>query len=358
MQLIPNNDISTMPDGSSMVCEVMTLNADEELIDKDFYDVFGFRPTGVSDENANADVWLCDPSIACQENSLFDSTTVSLPVNSVTCPLPSISREIVTEESCFYIDDSLAELHVRLYMDLKIFTCMQCYTGVAPSNLDGHMRQKHKYLVPRSKVEILVISDGYGVLPCAGDVVFPDVMAPIPDLETTVGFYCSGNGCHYAAQKHRTMLQHLRIHHSRGETAVSDTCIVQIPFSSVGSYRRVTSHSLATYCMETLHVEEDITILESSFAQAVLDDNVLRMTRDPGDTPPWLERMYWTTLVHHVNPKVLVGLVSLPSSEETCLNGVRLSLYKYFEWIGAIIHSDRFTTTLKHLHTPKKKDKE
>lgn len=330
--------------------DLLTLNVVEELNDEDDVDLsFG------GDEADGSDA-ICHSSLASADTSLFGDNTISLPIDKGTSLTLLGPRKTVSEESCFYIDDALAELHVRLYIKLTILTCMQCYSGVAPANLDSHMRQMHKFLVPRSKVEILEIAKGYGVTPRAEDVLFPHTMDPIPDLATADGFYCSASGCHYAAQKHRTMIQHLRPHHQKGETALSVSCVVQIPFSSVGSYRHVERHSPSTFCTETTHVEEDIVILTCSFEQAVLDDNVIRMTRDPNDTPPWLERLYWPTLVHHVNPKVLVRLVSLPGNEEACLTGVRQALFDYFEWIGAIIRSDRFTTTLKHLHTAKENE--
>lgn len=274
-------------------------------------------------------------------------------VDQSTLLTASPRRLVVSEDSCFIIDDTLAKLHVRLFTHLNIFTCMQCFTGVSPDHLESHMYQVHKFSCPRSKTEILEIAQHYGVMLHSEDTIFPDAMDPIPDLETYDGFCCTAVGCYFAVQKHRSMLQHLRSHHNKGEVAESISCIVQKPFSSVRSYRRVSYHSPSTVSTETTHVEQDIVILTSAFQKAVLEDNVLRTTTDPADTPRWLERLYWPTLVHGISPKVLVSLVGLPRDEENCLFGVRQALSEYFERIGKIVQSDRFTTTLEHLCTSK-----
>lgn len=216
-----------------------------------------------------------------------------------------------------------------------------------------HMRHSHNYPCPKSKSDVLRIATVYGVPFRAEDVPFPIIMDPIPDLTTFDGFFCTSEGCDYACQKKRVMQQHIKLHENRGEFATSFPCIVQMPFLCNGRYRRVNQHSPTTTSIGVVHIEEELAILNQTFQVAVENDNVLRMTADPADTPPWLSRLHWPTLVHRMNTKVLSDLVSLPRDDETFLVGVRESIRDYFNRIGAIVQSDRYTTTLKHIHTSK-----
>ncbi len=283
--------------------------------------------------------------------SLSSPTTSTRPEGSRLSDQPPISSDVVDEEAFFFIDDTLAELHVRLFLPLRILTCLECYGGILPGALISHMRQKHQYPCPFSKEEVFKIAEDYRLPLRIEDVNLPDVMDPIPDLASFNGYYCLSPGCPYAVVWIKNMISHVKSHPGKGKGDPYAPCVVQRPFTSINTYRRVFSHAATTNSTGTVHVEEDLTILSGVFQKAVSDDAVLRVSDDPGDTPPWLNRLYWPNLVHSLNPKQLADLVSLPKDGEKRLEGVRKALNGYFRLMEPIVRSDRFTTSLKHLHT-------
>lgn len=268
-----------------------------------------------------------------------------------TISLVNVAPLMVAENSLFFIDDTLAALHVRIFLPVNIFTCLQCFGGVTPDTLIGHMKNVHQFSCSESKQQIFAIADYYGVLHEAKQVVFPDRMCPIPDLEVLVGYCCISSGCSYTVRTYKRMTYHVRKHHAAGRAATYEQCMVQIPFRSQGSLRRVDSAALATFSNDPSSVECDMRLLTEDFEAAVLEDNVFRVTSDPADTPPWLQRLYWPTLVHRLNPRVLSALVDLPRKNEPDLAGIRDALRAYFEAARVILQSGRYTTTRCVLHT-------
>lgn len=277
------------------------------------------------------------------------TSSPNLPV--ATIHLANVEPLLVAEDGLFYIDDTLAHIHVRIYRPINIFVCLQCFGGVAPDTLLGHMKKVHQFSCSESKGQIFAIADFYGVLHEANQVVFPDNMCPIPDLEVFSGFHCNSSGCSYTVRTHKRMTTHVKIHQANAQIVPFDTCLVQIPFRSKGSYCRVSSAALTTFSRDPYSIECDMRLLTEDFEAAVLEDNVFRVTSDPADTPPWLQRLYWPTLVHRLNPRVLSALVDLPRKNEPDLAGIRDALRAYFEAARVILQSGRYTTTRCVLHT-------